>query len=41
MGTLAALTAAVLGTIGAAMERWLFFAEATHTAMLYYGRSEA
>ena len=31
----------VLGSLGAAMERWLFFAEATHTVMLYYGRSEA
>ena len=41
MGTLAALAAAVLGSLGAAMERWLFFAEATHTVMLYYGRSEA
>ncbi len=41
MGTLAALAAAVLGSLGAAMERGLCFAEATHTVMLYYGRSEA
>jgi DMSO reductase anchor subunit len=34
---LAAL-AAVSGIAGIAIERWLFFAEATHTAMLYYGR---
>ena len=36
-GVLAAL-AALAGIAGIALERWLFFAEATHTAMLYYGR---
>jgi sulfite dehydrogenase (quinone) subunit SoeC len=36
-GVLAAL-AALSGIAGIATERWLFFAEATHTAMLYYGR---
>ena len=30
--------AALSGIAGIALERWLFFAEATHTAMLYYGR---
>jgi len=34
---LAAILAAVLGTAGALLERWLFFAEATHTVTLYYG----
>jgi len=36
-GALAGL-AALSGIAGIAIERWLFFAEATHTAMLYYGR---
>ena len=36
-GVLASL-AALSGLAGIALERWLFFAEATHTAMLYYGR---
>jgi DMSO reductase anchor subunit len=36
-GALVAL-AALSGIAGIALERWLFFAEATHTAMLYYGR---
>jgi len=36
-GVLAAL-AALSGITGIAIERWLFFAEATHTTMLYYGR---
>lgn len=31
--------AALSGLIGVAIERWLFFAEATHTVTLYYGRS--
>ena len=35
---LVATLAALLGMLGIAIERWLFFAEATHTAMLYYGR---
>jgi DMSO reductase anchor subunit len=29
------------GLLGIVLERWLFFAEATHTAMLYYGRTGA
>lgn len=35
----AALLAAVLGTVGVFVERWLFFAEAQHAVTLYYGRS--
>ncbi|MEZ5865392.1 MAG: hypothetical protein R3D25_15490 [Geminicoccaceae bacterium] len=27
-----------LALIGVAIERWLFFAEAEHLVMLYYGR---
>jgi DMSO reductase anchor subunit len=33
-----ALLAALAGLAGIALERWLFFAEASHTVMLYYGR---
>ncbi len=33
--------AAVLALAGALVERWLFFAEARHTTMLYYGASRA
>ena len=36
-----AATAAVLGTVGVLVERWLFFAEAKHTVTLYYGQSTA
>jgi DMSO reductase anchor subunit len=32
------LLAALSGIAGALIERWLFFAEATHTVTLYYGR---
>ncbi len=32
--------AAVLGTLGIAIERWLFFAEARHSVTLYYGQRE-
>jgi sulfite dehydrogenase (quinone) subunit SoeC len=35
----AAVLAAVLGTAGIFVERWLFFAEAQHAVTLYYGRS--
>ena len=35
------ILAAVSGSIGIALERWLFFAEATHTVMLYYGSRTA
>ncbi len=33
------LTAAVSGTLGLCVERWLFFAEARHAVTLYYGAS--
>lgn len=33
----AAILAALSGTAGVLVERWLFFAEATHTVTLYYG----
>lgn len=33
----AAVIAAVSGHLGIVVERWLFFAEATHTVTLYYG----
>jgi len=33
----AALVAAMLGTLGVFVERWLFFAEARHVVTLYYG----
>jgi sulfite dehydrogenase (quinone) subunit SoeC len=36
---LAAIVAALLALAGIFIERWLFFAEATHTVMLYYGRA--
>ena len=36
--TLLALLAAVAGIAGVLIERWLFFAEATHTVTLYYDR---
>lgn len=31
--------AAIIGFLGLLCERWLFFAEATHTVVLYYGRA--
>jgi sulfite dehydrogenase (quinone) subunit SoeC len=33
--------AALAALLGVYIERWLFFAEATHTVTLYYGRQEA
>ena len=36
-GMLAAGVAALAGLVGAAMERWLFFAEARHVVNLYHG----
>ena len=36
--TLAALAAALVQAPGILIERWLFFAEAKHTIVLYYGR---
>jgi DMSO reductase anchor subunit len=38
MNVVLAIAAAISAGIGVAVERWLFFAEATHTSMLYYGR---
>jgi DMSO reductase anchor subunit len=40
-GLIAALLAALSMAVGLAVERWLFFAEAEHVAMLYYGRDAA
>lgn len=37
--TLAALAAVAAACAGIVTERWLFFAEATHASMLYYGRA--
>jgi DMSO reductase anchor subunit len=38
LASLLALLAALFGLTGVLIERWLFFAEATHTVTLYYGR---
>jgi DMSO reductase anchor subunit len=38
--SLLALFAALFGIAGVLIERWLFFAEATHTVTLYYGRAD-
>ena len=38
MGTTGAVLAALVQLVGILIERWLFFAEAKHTVMLYYGR---
>ena len=38
LASLLALLAALSGIVGVLIERWLFFAEATHTVTLYYGR---
>jgi sulfite dehydrogenase (quinone) subunit SoeC len=35
------IAAAVSGMAAVAIERWLFFAEATHTVTLYYGGAAA
>lgn len=36
-----ALLAALFGSLGVVVERWLFFAEAKHTVTLYYGERGA
>jgi len=36
-GQAAAIVAVVAGIVGAAVERWLFFAEARHVVNLYHG----
>ncbi|TIT77467.1 MAG: dimethyl sulfoxide reductase anchor subunit, partial [Mesorhizobium sp.] len=38
LGAVASVLAALLQFAGMLVERWLFFAEAEHTVMLYYGR---
>ena len=35
------LIAAISVSVGVVIERWLFFAEATHVSMLYYGAERA
>lgn len=40
-GAALSLLAAALAQLGVFVERWLFFAEAKHTVMLYYGASGA
>ena len=35
----ASIVAAPLATLGVLIERWLFFAEAKHSVILYYGAS--
>jgi DMSO reductase anchor subunit len=37
VGEAAALVAVLVAALGLVVERWLFFAEARHTVMLYYG----
>jgi DMSO reductase anchor subunit len=39
LATLAAALAALSAAVGVGVERWLFFAEARHTCMLYYGHA--
>ncbi len=38
---LTAVAAALSGSLGVAIERWLFFAEARHSVTLYHGQREA
>jgi len=38
-GVVAAALAVIAAAIGVLVERWLFFAEATHTSVIYYGRA--
>ena len=40
-GLLLAILAVISAAIGVLVERWLFFAEAEHVSMLYYGREAA
>ena len=40
-GVALAMLAVILGMGGVLIERWLFFAEAKHTVMLYYGTPAA
>jgi DMSO reductase anchor subunit len=41
LATLAAILAVAVAGVGVSVERWLFFAEAEHVSMLYYGRPAA
>jgi DMSO reductase anchor subunit len=41
IASIAALVAAISAVLGILIERWLFFAEAKHTVMLYYGSESA
>ena len=41
LGLLLALVAVISAGAGVLVERWLFFAEAEHVAMIYYGREAA
>ncbi|MGD9829234.1 MAG: dimethyl sulfoxide reductase anchor subunit family protein [Hyphomicrobiaceae bacterium] len=41
IGVAAAIPAAVSAAVGVIVERWLFFAEAEHVVMLFYGRERA
>jgi DMSO reductase anchor subunit len=40
VGTVLLVLAALAALLGTYVERWLFFAEATHTVTLYYGRRD-
>ena len=40
LAALIAVAAALSGSLGVAIERWLFFAEARHSVTLYYGQRE-
>jgi DMSO reductase anchor subunit len=40
-GIIAALLAVLSMALGLVVERWLFFAEAQHVVMLYYGENAA
>jgi DMSO reductase anchor subunit len=41
LAILGTLLATLSTTVGLLIERWLFFAEAAHVAMLYYGADSA
>lgn len=41
VGALLAVLAVLAAAVGVGIERWLFFAEAEHVSMLYYGRETA
>jgi sulfite dehydrogenase (quinone) subunit SoeC len=41
LGTVLVTLAVVAAAAGVTVERWLFFAEAEHVVMLYYGAERA